>query len=528
MTGASDDTDDSNAKAGEEATRESKPESNATPDRRRSDPSKTDRRPNEDERTTPSDPDVERDVGVEADTGATSYQRVYRWIGGMSVSAILVTVALVFGKPTFLVTAFVPVAYVVYGAVTTPPHIESLEFERRVSTDSPAPGEPVTVELEVTNTGESAIPDLRLIDGVPEELAVVKGTPRAAITVAAGRSATVEYTLIARRGTYTYRAVKARARNLSGSGVATASIEPDGTTELTCTLDVEEFPLEDRTIQFAGPLATDSGGPGVEFYSTREYRRGDPMSRIDWRKLAKTGELTTIEYREHRAARVVVVIDAREPTRVAAGNGLPTGAEFATYAAARAVSALDDAGHEVGVAALGIEDPVLDIRPAWVEPGTGAEFRTRAQSVYDAAMTADPASTDGGRGGDFVDAPAWPGTTGRSAESGSSVGTDGGDRELERLLGWLSADAQLLFVTPLLDEFPVEAVETLLAYNHPVTVLTPDAVGEQSLGQHLARIDRAIHLARLRRVGAPVIDWDRETPLQLALAAAIERGVASR
>jgi len=66
------------------------------------------------------------------------------------------------------------------------------------------------------------------------------------------------------------------------------------------------------TTKYHGRVPTDVGGAGVEFHATREYRRGDPVKRIDWNRRARTGELATLELREERAATVVLLIDARE------------------------------------------------------------------------------------------------------------------------------------------------------------------------------------------------------------------------
>ena len=64
-------------------------------------------------------------------------------------------------------------------------------------------------------------------------------------------------------------------------------------------------------------MLTDIGGSGVAFQATREYRPGDPRSRIDWNRLAKTGDLSTVDLREERAAAVVILAARR------ARGGLP-------------------------------------------------------------------------------------------------------------------------------------------------------------------------------------------------------------
>jgi len=64
-----------------------------------------------------------------------------------------------------------------------------------------------------------------------------------------------------------------------------------------------DLPLRGLTTKYHGRVPTDVGGAGVEFHATREYRRGDPVKRIDWNRRARTGELATLELREERAPR---------------------------------------------------------------------------------------------------------------------------------------------------------------------------------------------------------------------------------
>jgi uncharacterized protein (DUF58 family) len=427
---------------------------------------------------------------------------------------MFVAVGLAFSAPTMLVAAVIPVVYVAYSALTTAPRTDGIEVRRELSTDAPSPGEAVTVTLVVENTGAGAVPDLRLADGVPERLAVTDGSPSGAMLLRAGGAARLEYTVVAKRGTHEFDPVTVRTWSLAASVTDSARVDPDGTSRFECTLAVEDAPLSERTTRFTGPLPTDTGGPGVEFHSIREYHPDDPMRRIDWRRLAKTGELTTVQYREYRAARVVILIDAREPTYVAPSDGHPTAAELATYAAARAVTAFRNAGHEVGLAALGVTDPGRSVTPAWVEPASRTEFDARAQRVYDAVAAREREHTS--PTGERPD-PSTPGTGTGSA----SKAADGGDSTARRLVSLLSPESQVLFITPILDEHPRRVVDQLLAYQHPVTVLAPDVTGEASPGQRLRRVDREVTLSRVRRADVPVVNWPWTTPLPLALRTAL-------
>jgi hypothetical protein len=53
-----------------------------------------------------------------------------------------------------------------------------------------------------------------------------------------------------------------------------------------------------------------------------------------------------------------------------------------------------------------------------------------------------------------------------------------------------------------------------------VTVLSPDATADGSVGERLAGVERRNRLHRLRRVGVDVVDWGPADPLGPTLAAA--------
>ncbi len=443
-------------------------------------------------------------------------ERRSRWAAVGGSVPLFVAVGLVFGTPTMFVAAVIPVVFVAYSALTTAPPTDRLAIRRDLSTEAPFPGEEVTVRVVVENTGETALPDLRLADGVPEELAVTGGAPSTAVLVGAGDAVTLEYTVVARRGTHEFDPVTLRTWSLAASVTDASRIDPDGASDIECTLAIEDVPVSERTTQYTGPLPTETGGPGLEFHSTREYHPDDPMRRVDWRRLAKTRELTTVQYREYRAARVVVLVDAREPTYVAPADSHPTAAELAAYAAARAVTALQHAGHEIELAALGVPDPDRGVTPAWVSPAGRREFDARAQRIYDAVTTRRPESAGH---------PDEPRAAATAASAGTGKAADGGERVSRRVLSLLAPDAQVLFVTPFLDTYPRQLIDRLQTYQHPVTVLAPDVTGEASPGQRLRRVDREVTLARVRNAGVPVTDWHWTTPLPLALRTALATGL---
>lgn len=429
-------------------------------------------------------------------------RRIRRYGGLAAAAVLLVAAGVASGTPTLLLAGVVPLAFVVHGALSTlDPLDDRVRIERELRPEAPLPGQPVEVTLTATNVGASALPDLRVRDGVPEELSVRAGASSVGAALRPGESATATYTLTANRGRYAFRPVRLRASTVTGTVVDETTREAAGADEFECRIDAADVPLRRQSTAFSGSLATDTGGVGVEFHATRDYRAGDPVNRINWRRYAKTGELSTVEYREQRAARVAVLIDAREPTHVAGAASLPTGATLCAYAATLATRVLRDDGHHVGVGALGVADPLTDRRPAWVPPDADA-FATHAAAVCNAAATG----------------------TGESVTA-TAVRADGGgvDPDLRRLLAGLPAAAQVIHCTPALDDAAVSTVESIRAHGHETTVLSP-SVTSDSVGGRVFALERAGRLDRMRGVGAAVVDWDREEELPVALARALRGG----
>jgi uncharacterized protein (DUF58 family) len=69
----------------------------------------------------------------------------------------------------------------------------------------------------------------------------------------------------------------------------------------------------------AGARARRVAGAGQELYQLRAYARGDPLTRIDWKATARSGELVSRDYSEDQHLDVLVAIDAGRLSRVRAG-----------------------------------------------------------------------------------------------------------------------------------------------------------------------------------------------------------------
>lgn len=412
-------------------------------------------------------------------------RRTRRWEVGIATAVMLAAIGLANRSGGLLLAAAIPLAYAAYGSVSTVSVPSGLVAERTLEPAPVPPGGAVTVTLTVRNEGERQCADLRIVDGVPERLGVVDGSPRAGVTLAPGESTTIEYVLVARRGDYDFEPPRVRVRGAGAGATATFEVASDGDTRLRCRLDADAPPLTDRGTGSVGTLTTDRAGRGIEFHSTRPYRPGDPASRIDWRHYAKRGELTTVNYAQQVAATVVLVLDARSPSQVVPGPGRPSGLERSAYAATQALTSLLRSGHDVAVAVVGLDgDGPAGLE--WLPVGDGREQRERAIDLLQRAIDTEPTEADT-------------------------------ETQLRRLGTLAPPGAHLTLFSPALDNLAVDAVTTWRAFDHPLIVLSPDVLSSNTIGGRYEDIRRRVRLAECQALGARTIDWRRGTPLAVAL-----------
>lgn len=405
------------------------------------------------------------------------------WTGIGALALAAVAIALPFRREGLFLVALVGVGFAAYARAGEAPEV-ALDLSRELSDPTPDREDEVTVTVTVENVGEATLPDLRLVDGVPAGLAVTEGTARLGTALRPGKRATYSYTVTAVRGSHSWESMTAIARDASGSRERVAEVATETTLRCVPEFDAtSSLPLRGLTTPYAGQVATDVGGPGLEFHAVRRYRHGDPTSRIDWNRYARTGQLSTLEFRQERAATVVLLVDTREVAYVSPGEEQENAVERSVDAAGQAFSTLLSTGDRVGLANYGPEE-------CWLPPSTGENQRARARDL----LGSHPAFSVSPSAEQFYPSIA-----------------------LRRLRRRLPSDAQLVLFSPLVDDYMVTVAKRLDAYGHKVTVVSPDPTATDSSSHQLARIERLARLRRLRGAGIRVLDWgDRPLAVELA------------
>lgn len=405
----------------------------------------------------------------------SDFTETNRWRGVLGFSILAVVVGLAAKRPALLVVAAVGVVYSTYPAVS-PRWTPELVVDRSLSETSPKNGERVEVETTVTNTGTRPVFDLRFVDGVPPSLSVAEDSPRRGAVLRPGADVTFTYSVEAKRGKHRFQPSTAIVRDLSGAHELETTVV--GETEIDCTTDLDTSPLRPQTLDYVGRVLSAQVGEGIEFDRTREYKHGDAKSRIDWKRFARTNELATIEFRTERSVNVVVLIDARSSAYRATTDDVHAVGLCVSAAEQLLVQLLGDR-NQAGVAAFGREF-------CWVPPGNGRDHLVRVQQE----LATSPA---------FHPVPP--------------TDDDEEDTQFDSLRERLPNDTQLILLSPLTDDWIVNAARRLDAYGFPVSVVSPAVVQSNTLGRQLATIERANRVTMLRAGDVPVVEWNPEVPL---------------
>ncbi|EMA19702.1 DUF58 domain-containing protein [Haloarcula argentinensis] len=388
----------------------------------------------------------------------------------------------VMGVPGAVLTAAFGIALAGAARIWEP--TADIELTRTLEPRTPTPGATVEVTVTVRNVGETTIPDLRLLDGVPAGLSVRSGSPRLTTALRPGTERSFTYALTAVPGTHAFESPLVIAGDFAGARETVRTVAvTDGHDSLACGFerrsDDASSPREQAT-QMPGQQKAGVTGSGVEFDSLRAYRPGDPASRIDWHHRAKTGDLATVEFQEPRQPRVAVVVDARRAAYVAATPGNVPAPRHGASAAYSVADRLLDDGVPVGIGTVGAGD-------CWLPATTGEAHREaiRTRLAGDAAVPWTP------------------------PEESTQI------REaVDDLTARLDPDVQVVVVSPLCDDDGVDLVRQLEGAGHGVSVVSPDCTDPSTVAGAYAHLARENRLSTLRGHDIPVRDWDPTTPLR--------------
>jgi uncharacterized protein (DUF58 family) len=190
-------------------------------------------------------------------------------------------------------------------------HRPQISVSRRLGSTTVHNGDTTSVTLLVANRGERPVRNVSLADEV-------QGLGLAAFEIAGlmpGQSASATYRVTCRpRGVY--EVGPASATTTDPLGLAELPAQPGPVDRIVVYPTVEEltgFPLtrgQDPALNASRPEHSQRGGE--DFYTLREYQRGDDLRRIHWPSSAKTEELMIRQLETPWQSRALVLLDVRQ------------------------------------------------------------------------------------------------------------------------------------------------------------------------------------------------------------------------
>ena len=370
-----------------------------------------------------------------------------------------------------------------------------LHVERHLSSERALPGDPIEIRLRITNRG-AHIENLLIEDQLPRGVEVISG--KTSLLTELPRNASVElgYSLRAPRGYYRFREIAITAADRLAIRQHFVQLEAPGRIFVQPNVRrIGRIQIRPRgTRVYAGYIPARKGGSGVEFFGVRQYQQGDPLRWINWRASARHQQAMFINtFEQERVADVGIILDTRRRSQVHIGDDSLF--EHGVNAAAALADSLLNDGNRVGLLLYGTQ---LD----WTFPGYGKLQRERIlQSLA-------------------------------RAEPGESLVFEKLTNLPKRML---PSNSQIVLISPLHeDDLPV--LIHLRARGYALLVISPDAVAFELasldsadpavlLATRLARIERALMLHKLRQAGVQILDWNINTPLEIALHTALSRGI---
>lgn len=189
-------------------------------------------------------------------------------------------------------------------------HQPIVRIGRRLGTTAVHNGDTVQVTISLHNPGRRAVRNLSIVDTV-EDLGVASFEVSG---IEAGDTITATYRVVCRpRGIY--QVGPARARSSDPIGLAELPA-PDGPVDQLVVYPtvetLEGFPAirgQDPTQAASRPEHAQRGGE--DFYTLREYQRGDDLRRVHWPSSAKTDRLMIRQLETPWQSRALVLLDVR-------------------------------------------------------------------------------------------------------------------------------------------------------------------------------------------------------------------------
>ncbi len=347
-------------------------------------------------------------------------------------------------------------------------------------------GDDVIVELTISNNSYRRTQQLEVFDNVPHEMKMRQGINQMRMNLGPGQSARIKYRVrCPLRGHYTLGPVSVRYRNVFNLFANESKVQDR--TDITVfpqVREIEEALLRSNVPKmYTGATTLKTPGPGMEFYSLREYLPGDAFRSINWKAFARTGELMVNEKTRDAVTDVFIILDTRDVSRI--GTVLKNPLEMGTIAAASISNYFIRRRDSVALVTYGE-------RMDYLSPETGDNQGYKVLSNLAAV-----------RAKGSMPLQAVTNAMSSRMSRGSPV----------FIISSLEGDGTTL-----------PAIRNLAARGHEVIVLSPSSIDLERLISRIPRmsyevlkLERQNRLTAISGYGAKVIDWMPDVELSQAL-----------
>jgi uncharacterized protein (DUF58 family) len=387
----------------------------------------------------------------------------------------LILSALVVRNGKLLLLAMPFLTYLIMGIMQAPGDVK-LIAERSISKPSVFAQELFETRIVIKNQGNTLV-NLCLNDRLFPSMAILDGQANSRLSLPAGGITELNYVSKAARGIYSWNTIHASASDPFGLVEVEQDIPAFGEILVrpAPTL-IHGMPLKPRsTLHAAGPISARLAGSGTDFWGIREYRAGDSLRRLNWRLAARhPRKLFTKEYEQEEIGDFGLILDARKITNDDAMEEALF--EFSVSATASLSENFLKRGNRVALLVFG--EVITSLFPGYGKKQLNFVLRNLARARLGANLP----------------------------------------------LGYLEyfpvrlfpSRSQIVMISAV-DSRDLETYARLRAFGYDVLLISPDPVDYaarmlpvteiNALAIRAARVERAIQLKRLLKMGVEVIDW---------------------
>ncbi len=361
-----------------------------------------------------------------------------------------------------------------------------LEISRYVPHSNVYKGDLIEVSLTITNKSYRRTQQLEVFDNVPHQMKIRRGINQIRLNLGPGQTTKIDYMLrCPLRGHYSVGPISVRFRNAFGLFMNESRI--DDICDITVfpqVRDVEDAMLRaDVPKMYTGATTLRTPGPGMEFYSLREYLSTDSLRSINWKAFARTGDLMVNQKTRDAVTDVFVILDTREVSRI--GTVLKNPLEMGASAAASISNHFLKRKDSVAMVTYGNK---MDFLP----PDTGDKQHYK---ILSRLASVSPSGS--------MPLQAVTNALAPRISRGSPV----------FIISSLEGDGTTL-----------PAIRNLSGNGHSVTILSPSSIDLERLVSRIPRmsyevlkLERQNRLTAVSGYGAQVIDWMPDVELSQAL-----------